>query len=445
MLEPYFPNPTIVPLVDAEGKDEADDEDSVEYRFYAWLQHCADLYLNFGSEAIDAVRLLRRLSQAHTKVYDTFMKYAGDAKTLPEIIDAFIQAYEKGKSLKKEFQELHLDCLTRAGLPFCRRLLEVWSACDVDTLLESFLFDSLSGDQNFSQINKVIALVGYRKDILPKCATTVVIAGQALGALLKTAAELNLGKDSTALTMATVLHDVEKSKAPCPSMFSKKSAQAAAQTVRNHLDSEVTAHLVNLKAHEAVEKFIKEYSPITDAIECWNFTKCPWIYKETSAEQDAIAKLIEGFIKRFPTWQNILVKVVDLIVWENTDKTDELRYLAARFSEFEANRGKVSYLLSQVFLTSVVLSKECSSQDMKEALAHAQKNYEIDIKKLPQQLLNKVYEKVGKKDAQNESTELPCNADKSKSKAAKHKAQPQESETVQAPTKSLLKKLKKVG
>lgn len=346
---------------------------------------------------------------------DTFRAWSDFAKTsdLTEAIHQWSNIWVRALELGSGGPSLApTTILPFGGVDSLIRKLEADQ--DVKTLITHFVLERL-GPRSVG-CESAIRVCEDKSALLPLDVAQLVSFIGTLDRVAEVASKLEQGKDAGGLLdLALLVAEARKMMAQASGeMVSAKRPDFTRQlaAVADEFQSVLKSQLDKSDCSRALAEFLAEYEKLPRAVDAWNFADCPWIFKDATPAQEALAKRIEQIVTQHSVGMNLLDRVSEAMTWGDDDGRKAVREVLRDMGKERGRVAEAGNMLSMLMLASVVAQGEAdksfdaSGPQVQATIRYVQKVLKTPTEELPDALRTKIFAPsavVGKADSGSRS------------------------------------------
>ncbi|CAK0909316.1 unnamed protein product [Prorocentrum cordatum] len=203
------------------------------------------------------------------------------------------------------------------------------------------------------------------------------------------------------LELSNMLHDAHAAQIKHPKLFTQSADfDDMLKTVRDEWEKLHNNFIIKSKSFEVLSDFIKESSPVKEAVQLWDCSKAPWLVSE-SMDMSGMMKKIDQLVTHVPSWRNTLETMIPLLTFTSAPHVDAAKQFLQVVVGSQAEMKEAVELAAINVVASAVLKRSLDAgavhkeakgakDPVSQAVGYATKFLGVPVESLPTELRSKL-------------------------------------------------------
>ena len=209
---------------------------------------------------------------------------------------------------------------------------------------------------------------------------------------------------SNALELTLMLSKITWAKNNATAMWSARKHEKEYNTVRDMWWLKVTLHAEKCHKAKCLDKYLKGYCALSDAIKSWNFDAVPWVMIEKDAARDKLCKEVMEVLSQIEVASNTMDRIGrEMEVFAEKGECKEVASALAVCKVAELQVRPCRVLVAEMIMCGMFVVGEKAGKSLeairaapeyKPAVAYIKNGLKVNIEELDKQLKDRILGKI---------------------------------------------------
>ena len=215
------------------------------------------------------------------------------------------------------------------------------------------------------------------------------------------------------LELTTLLSDVNDVKKAAPLVLQRSQFQGQYEAILEEWSTAFASHCAKYEDLSDVVAFTKEFKDVEEAAVAWDFSSCPRIYKNSSPDEEQMAKRIEAIVTQFSTWKIVTERLQKQMGWAEAKFADKAKSLLDAIPAKKKIIDDVAMLMATTMLATVMVKSvdekdeasndKSKSSQIQQCLKYVTQVLKVEVDSLPTALQGRLRDAAGSRPSGSEA------------------------------------------